>query len=164
MYSDWNASPVSVTEKTVPHLHPRGAVCQKDYFNISHLAAQHNSLSSKAYWTGSNIQCYSLCVHKQTDKWNAPQPVCLYLPCREWGAFRCLTDLTPGIRFVCSGPVETRNESSGHFSTRVYHLPPGYDLSLFKSGIIFFTWASCLLFHQTVKWGWKKDAGLTLDW
>lgn len=62
--------PVSVTEKMVPHLHPRGAICQKDYFNISHLAAQHSRLSSKAYLTDSNIHCYSLClcVHKQTDR------------------------------------------------------------------------------------------------
>lgn len=73
-------APVSVTKKMVPHLHPRGAICQKDYFNISHLTAQYSSLSSKAYLTDSNMQCYSPCVHKQTDKWNTPQPVCLYLP------------------------------------------------------------------------------------
>lgn len=142
-------APVSVTKKMVPHLHPRGAICQKDYFNILHLTAQHSSLSSKAYLTDSNIQCYSPCMHKQTDKWNTPQPVCVCLPCREWGAFRCLADLTPGIRFVCSDQDETSwGEQWAPFYLRLSKLSPVSRLWAFIVYLMTLKWHVFLFIYK----------------
>ncbi len=142
-------APVSVTKKMVPHLHPRGTICLKDYFNISHLTAQYSSLSSKAYLTDSNIQCYSPCVHKQTDKLNAPQPVCLYLPCREWEAFRCLADLTPGIRFVCSDPAEASwREQWAPFYLCLSKMSPASRLWAFTLYLLTLKWCIFLFIHE----------------
>ncbi len=111
--------------------------------------AQHSSLSSKAYLTDSNMRCYSPCVHKQTDKLNSPQPVCLNLPCREWGAFRCLADLTPGVRFVCSDPAEASwREQWAPFYLCLSKMSPASRLWASTVYLVTLKWCIFLFIHQ----------------